>query len=90
MNARLFFSSLLVLLLSLSLGAVTVRTYDHPTYTRVVVESNNPMEYTLEKSQGYLLLKLKGKAIQWDGEKRLPSQRVSLERVQRGKGGAYG
>ena len=87
MNARLFFSSLLVLLLSLSLGAVTVRTYDHPTYTRVVVESNNPMEYTLEKSQGYLLLKLKGKAIQWDGEKRLPSQRVSLERVQRGKGG---
>ena len=87
MNARLFYSSLLVLLLSLSLGAVTVRTYDHPTYTRVVVESNNPMEYTLEKSQGYLLLKLKGKAIQWDGEKRLPSQRVSLERVQRGKGG---
>ena len=87
MNARLFFSSLLVLLLSLSLGAVTVRTYDHPTYTRVVVDSNNPMEYTLEKSQGYLLLKLKGKAIQWDGEKRLPSQRVSLERVQRGKGG---
>ena len=54
----IFFYPLLTFSITLN-----IRSYDHPTYTRLVVESDRPFAYSFQESKQSLQVAIDGKAI---------------------------